>query len=162
MVQERFKKFKAHGLSNTRLYRIWYGMKQRCYNPKNTRYKNYGGRNITVCDEWENDFISFYNWAIYNGYNDNLTIDRIDVNGNYKPDNCRFIDQKTQQRNRSNNHLITYNGKTHCINEWAEILGFSKYVIQNRILRDKWDIERAFTKPIRRQKASHQSGGVEV
>ena len=97
-----------HGMSETRLYKIYKGMKERCNNPSNKYYKNYGAREIEICDEWidkENGFMSFYKWAMTNGYADNLSIDRIDVNGNYEPDNCRWADSSVQnfnQRPRSN------------------------------------------------------------
>ena len=89
-----------HNLRYTRLYRIYYGMRARCYNPKTRAYKYYGERGITICDEWLSDFTNFYEWSINNGYSDDLTIDRIDVNGNYEPSNCRWVDMKTQVHNR--------------------------------------------------------------
>ena len=94
-----------HGKSYTRLHRIWACMKQRCYYPKRHNYHNYGGRGITICDEWRTDFQAFYDWAMANGYNDNLSIDRVDVNGNYRPENCRWATMKEQQNNRRNTRI---------------------------------------------------------
>lgn len=136
-----------HNLRNTRIYRIWQNIKKRCSKPKNPIYKYYGGRGIIICNEWENDFVNFYNWAINNGYKEKLTIDRINVNGNYEPTNCRWVDIKTQQRNKRNNHLITYNGETHCISEWAEIIKIPSKTLEKRFL-DNWNIERALTTPL--------------
>ena len=91
---------KKHGMRHTRPYRIWLNMKNRCLNPNSVRYEDYGGRGITVCDDWKNDFMSFFNWAINNGYSDNLTIDRINNDGGYNPENCRWITIQDQAKNR--------------------------------------------------------------
>lgn len=89
-----------NGISNTRIFHIWYNLNNRCYNPKVNNFHSYGGRGITVCDEWRNSFESFYDWAMANGYREDLTIDRIDVNGNYEPSNCRWATQEQQQNNK--------------------------------------------------------------
>ncbi len=132
-----------HNMMHTRLYDIWIGMKQRCYNVNHKRYRDWGGRGVTVCDEWRNDFMNFYNWAINNGYNDNLTIDRIDNNKGYEPSNCRWVDRKTQQRNRRNTKYITYNGITKPLVEWCEYYHKDYNIVYNRIYNNDWSIERA-------------------
>lgn len=113
-----------HGMFGTRIYVIWSGMKRRCYDPKVEQYKNYGGRGISYCKEWE-DFKNFYEWAKNNGYREDLTIDRIDTNGNYEPNNCRWIPQKEQHRNTRSNKILEYKGERHCASKWAEILGLN-------------------------------------
>lgn len=100
-------------IKNKRIYTIWIDMKRRCYNEKRNNYKYYGGKGIKICDEWLNDFMIFYNWAINNGYEDNLTIDRIDFNKNYEPNNCRWVNRFFQNNNMSANHKIIYKGKTY-------------------------------------------------
>lgn len=122
-----------HGKGNTRLYRIYNNIKQRCYNSKNVWYKNYGNRGIKICNEWLSDFMNFYNWAINNGYKDDLTIDRIDVNGNYEPTNCRWATRQQQQNNRRLNHYFTYNNETHTGSEWARIIGVEPKFLYGRL-----------------------------
>ena len=124
-----------HELCNHRLYYIWTTMKARCNNPKSQKYKNYGLRGIRVCDEWLNDFKVFYDWAMQNGYKDNLSIDRIDVNGNYEPNNCRWATNIQQSNNRTNNYLITYNNETHTIAEWARIINVKYQTLYMRLRR---------------------------
>lgn len=141
------KRVTTHGKYKTRLYRIWNNMKDRCYNEKCAEYYCYGGRGIKVCDEWLHDFIAFYNWSMDNGYRDDLTIDRKDVNGNYCPENCRWATLKDQLNNTSRNHRITYNGETHTMAEWAEITGINYKTICSRICDRKWDEIRAITTP---------------
>lgn len=138
-----------HGMSSHRLYSIWDSMKSRCYRKTTAPYAKYGGRGITVCDEWKNSFQAFYDWAMENGYRDDLSIDRIDVNGSYCPENCRWVTMREQENNRRNNKLITYNGETHTQAEWCELLSIPPHVMTNRLKRG-WSIERAFTTKVRR------------
>ncbi len=145
-------KNKVHEKSNTRLYRIYVGMKQRCYKVSEPCYKYYGGRGIKICNEWLQDFMSFYNWAIANGYKENLTIDRIDVNGNYEPNNCRWATRKEQMNNMRTNRLLTYKGITKNISEWAKEYKIPYDVLQNRITKHGWSIERALTQPVKHLK----------
>ncbi len=137
-----------HGLSNTRLCNIWNGIKRRCYNTNYYRYNEYGGRGIIICDEWKNDFISFYNWSILNGYHDDLSLDRIDVNGNYAPSNCRWVDTHTQNYNKNNTILLTAFGETKNLCEWAND---DRCVIEQKTLytriKNKWEHERALITP---------------
>jgi len=134
---------KIHGETGTRLYNIWRGMKKRCRLPKANGYKYYGAKGIDVCDEWFNSYENFRNWSINNGYSDELTIDRIDVKGDYEPSNCRWIDWKTQERNRSNNVYIIYEGNKMTKSEAAEKIGISLQLLDYR-LKNKNDID---TKP---------------
>lgn len=131
-----------HNKTNTHLYDIWSNMKQRCYNTRCREYKYYGARGIQVCDEWRNDFMSFYSWAMDNGYKEGLSIDRIDSDANYEPGNCHWADRTTQNRNRRNCIVITYNGETHCLSEWCEILGLNYHTIKQRLYHN-WSIEKA-------------------
>ena len=136
-----------HNMSKSRIHRIWSRMKSRCYNEKVIEYKNYGGRGIIIYDEWKNNFQNFYNWSINNGYSDDLTIDRINNDGNYEPSNCRWIDNEQQQKNKRNNHFLTYKETTTCIADWEKIKGFKKGLIKSR-LKLGWTIEQAIETPI--------------
>jgi hypothetical protein len=122
----------THNLSKSRLYRVWSSMKSRCYYPKNESYYQYGKREISVCEEWKNDFSSFYNWSINNGYNDKLSIDRIDNNGNYCPENCRWATLVEQANNMSNNVRLTYHGYTKTLKEWSRALGISYNILAKK------------------------------
>lgn len=124
-----------HNKTGTRLYYIWEHMKQRCTNPNDPAYNYYGGRGIKVCNEWTNDFQPFHDWAISNGYADNLTIDRIDVNGNYEPSNCRWITLKHQQRNKRNNTKVLFKGYCKTVVEWAEEFGCHPNAVYREILK---------------------------
>lgn len=127
-----------HGLRHTRIYRIWLLMKNRCLNSKYYLFKNYGGRGITVCNEWKNDFVKFYDWSMANGYKEDLSIDRINVNGNYEPSNCRWTTKLQQQRNTTRLRKITYKNETHCISEWADILGLEYNTLYYRFRRNNY------------------------
>lgn len=135
--------FRIHNGKKTRLYCIWKGMRQRCNNPKNHAYHHYGGRGITICKEWDS-FEIFRDWALTNGYEDTLTIDRKDNNGNYEPSNCRWATQKEQMNNVSYNRRVEWNGEEHTVSEWSEITGISRGVIAAR-LNNGWSIERTLT-----------------
>lgn len=142
----------THGLSDTRIFHIFNGMKERCYNPNNKNYQHYGQRGIKICDGWLNDFVSFYNWSIKNGYRDNYSIDRINTNGNYEPGNCRWANFKTQQNNRTNNHPITLSGRTQTMTQWADETGIDARLIHARIVRLGWSEQKAITTPVRKTK----------
>lgn len=138
-----------HGLSNTRIYRQYKGMKNRCYDKNRNCYKHYGGRGIKVCDEWlgENGFINFYDWSMKNGYSDELTIDRINVNGNYEPSNCRWATIEQQANNRRNNLRYTLNGITMTASEWAKYSGINYGTLISR-LQSGMNIKDAINKPV--------------
>jgi hypothetical protein len=123
------------GLSNSRLYNIWLHMKGRCCRKTDDHFENYGGRGIKVCDEWKNNFRSFYEWSMSNGYKNDLTIDRIDNNGDSEPSNCRWVSMKSQCNNRRSNILITINNESHNIQEWSDISGIKYCTIYQRIKR---------------------------
>lgn len=125
----------SHKKSQSNLYRRWDKIKQRCYNKNSKNYKNYGARGVKMCDEWLHNFMAFYNWAISNGYRNTLTIDRIDVNGNYEPNNCRWVDYTTQNNNRRNTVYLTCNGKTQSVMEWCRELNLNPSTVYYRVKR---------------------------
>lgn len=134
-------KTRKHGYANKeRLYQTWKNMRRRCYDPNNKRYAQYGGRGIRICSEWD-DYAAFRSWAIANGYSDELTIDRVDVDGNYCPENCRWATPKEQANNVTRNRVIDYNGKSMTMSEWASELGISYGTMNHRIQRN-WDMGR--------------------
>lgn len=139
LVNEEKKKVIQFGdkFGHLRIHEIWSNMKSRCSNPKDSRYSDYGGRGIKVCDEWKNDFFAFYQWAMSNGYSDNLTIDRIDNNEGYNPLNCRWVDNKTQARNRRSNINITIGNSTRSLKEWCEIFNLPYSRIYARYQRNR-------------------------
>ena len=134
-----------HKMSGTRIYETWQDMKRRCYNKQNARYDRYGGRGITVCDEWLNNFQSFYDWAISNGYSDDLTIDRIDNDGNYEPSNCRWSTAKEQCNNRGSNININIGNATKSLMCWCEIFNVDYKKVYARYKRNGYEgIDRLF------------------
>lgn len=136
----------AHHEAGTRLYNIWVSMRDRCGNAKNPAYKNYGGRGISVFEGWE-EFILFKQWAIENGYSDKLTLDRIDVNGNYEPDNCRWATWTVQQNNRRSNRIVEYNGSRYTLSSLARTCGIKSSTLRARI-EAGWSVKDAVEKPI--------------
>ena len=143
-------------IPNKRIRHIWESMKSRCYNNKNISYKNYGARGIKICDEWinkENGLINFYNWSIDNGYKDDLTIDRIDVNGNYEPSNCRWATWQKQCNNTRNNIKIEYNSEYENICYFIKKYNLNKFAIYNRLKRD-WSVRDAIEKPVKERRTN--------
>jgi len=141
--------------ANKRLRKIWGSMKERCYREKHMHYDNYGGRGITVCDEWKDNYISFARWAYNNGYQDGLSIDRIDNNGNYEPSNCRWATDKEQNNNTRNNRIVEYQGKQYTVSQLAEFAGLSVSTIFQRIYKG-WDINDVVQKPLRERKRGYR------
>jgi hypothetical protein len=139
----------THGDTGKRLHNIWKAMRLRCNWTGDTGYANYGGRGIKVCDEWDNNYLKFKQWALSHGYTDNLTIERKNVNGNYTPDNCMWISPSQQSNNRRNVLHIEYKGTTKKLIEWSEILGISSNVLYERMHCYKWSVKRAFETPVR-------------
>lgn len=141
---------RTHGMTGTRLFYIWQNMLKRCYNHNSPKYKDYGGRGITVCEEWRESFTAFQKWAVESGYQDDLKIDRKDNNGNYCPENCHWATDKEQANNKRTNRLITCNGKTQTLAQWAEEMGIPRQTINSRINKLGWSAERALAKGARK------------
>lgn len=138
-----------HGLNGTRINRIYLAAKRRCLSPSSDAYKHYGGRGIKMCDEWlgENGFINFYNWAMANGYKDDLTIERIDVNGDYCPENCRWVTMAEQMSNTTRSKRITIDGETHTVAQWCRIKGLKPGAYYGRISRGYTERDAIMTPP---------------
>jgi hypothetical protein len=133
---------KIHGLSKKRIHNIWCGMKARCYNQNVKSYPQYGGRGITVCEQWRNDSVAFIEWSLANGYTNSRSIDRIDSNGNYEPRNCRWVLWDIQCRNTRQNHFVSINGITKCLSDWAREYGVTVQTAIKRMKRG-WTIEES-------------------
>lgn len=150
--------YKNLSFTERRIKQIYEGMRQRCRYPKMHSYEHYGGRGIDVCEEWKRGWRVFYEWAINNGYSDNLTLDRIDVNGNYCPENCRWATKKEQNNNTRRNRLLTYMGRTQNLGQWCEELGLSRSRVTYR-LNCGLTVEEAFNMPSirgKRRRINHQ------
>ena len=143
---------KEHGQSGTRLYNIWHDMIYRCYNSNHRSYKDYGGKGIIVCNEWKDDFEVFRNWAIENGYKENLSIDRIDSDKNYCPENCRWATDIQQANNTSRNLIFTVDGCTDTLANLCRKYNIPYTLAHSRIYRN-WDIKKALTEPSQRKRA---------
>jgi hypothetical protein len=141
-------KKRKHGFSHKeRLYVTWQNMRRRCRDPRNSRWAHYGGKGVRVCTEWE-EYVVFRAWALSNGYTDELTIDRIDVDGDYCPENCRWETPKAQANNVSRNHIIRFEGRDYTMSELADHLGLTYSALQHRIERG-WSVERIAEQPQR-------------
>jgi hypothetical protein len=147
--RERAIKNIKHNLSRHPLCKVWTGMKERCYNKKCVAFLNYGGRGIKICDNWVNDLISFYNWAILNGWEKGLEIDRIDVNGNYEPSNCRFVSSFENSRNKRNNILISFNGEVKILKDWAVKYNVNYKRLHKHIKYKKLTFEEALKRQLK-------------
>ena len=148
--RDMLRKDPAQKNTGTRLYNIWQGIKRRTMTETNPRYKDYGGRGITVCTEWRDSFESFRDWALANGYRDDLTIEREDVNGNYCPENCKWTTYLVQGNNTRRNRRIEYNGEIHTLTEWAMLKGMKVSTLSNRLNEHGWTVEKALTTPVKK------------
>lgn len=146
-IEKTIARNQIHCESYSRVYTIWENIKQRCFDSGCKNYTRYGGRGITLCDEWRYSFEAFRDWAMKNGYNDTMSIDRIDNNGNYEPINCRWVSNKVQANNRRSNRMITYCGKTQTLSQWADELGIDYKRLWARLYKCNWPIEKAFKAP---------------
>lgn len=137
----------THGMSGHHLFKVYERMIARCYSPNEAEYKNYGGRGITVCAEWISDKSLFFDWALKNGWVFGLKMDRRNNEGNYSPDNCRFVTQKVNMRNRRITKFVEYKGEVKPLSEWCEIVGINYYITKGR-LRVGWSINEALETPV--------------
>lgn len=157
-TRNRKQRAPKHGFHGERLYNVWKGMKQRC----GSLNKNYGGRGIEVCEEWRNDYLSFRKWALENGYDKDAkrgecTLDRIDFNGNYCPENCRWVNQKAQMNNTRNNKMVFYGGELKTLDDWERIIGINHKLLYERIFIYGMNVEEAFTKSVGPNNAKFKS-----
>ena len=138
-----------HKKTGNRIYNIYRGMKTRCYTSSDYHYQWYGAKGIKICDEWLNDFMSFYNWALNNGYKEGLTIDRINNKGNYEPSNCKWSNNLEQANNKRNNHYVYYNGNKVTISQLSKLINIDRGVLYDRINNLQWCLDRVVNTPTR-------------
>lgn len=143
-IGESNSNYKVGFSLNRKLYNVYYAMLSRCYNKNNPRYKDYGARGITVCSVWRFDNKTFYEWAIKNGYREGLTLDRIDNNKEYSPENCAWVTNKENCNHNRRTHFLTYKGKTQSLRKWSEEIGINYSTLRNRVNRSKMTVEEAF------------------
>lgn len=148
LVRKKNSENCTHKMSKTRLYQEWAGIKARCVYKNSVNNSDYGGRGIKMCKEWADSFVAFRDWALQNGYRDDLTIERIDVNGEYCPENCKWIPKSEQSSNRRSCIIITYNGKTQNLNDWCKELKLDYKRTNNRIKKLGWSFEKAISEPV--------------
>lgn len=150
----------THGFAGSRLYREWAGIIQRCENPKSTSWMRYGAVGVTVCDEWHS-FAPFMRWALQNGYSENLQIDRIDINGNYEPSNCRWVSMREQANNKKTTVFVQYNGEQIPLSFLAQRIGMKYHTLHTRLFKLGWSVERATSTPVRiiNRKGELKNGG---
>lgn len=148
---------KTHGYSKHKLYNSFYRIIKRCTDKSNKDYKYYGARGIKICDEWRCDPKMFVEYCLENGWKEGLTIDRIDVNGNYEPTNCRWITKTEQQFNKTNTRYFEYKGQKKCLAEWAEIFDINKPTLYNRVYNLGWNIEKALETEVKQRKWSTET-----
>lgn len=149
-----------HGETKTRLFKIWCSMHERCERTKHPHYRDYGGRGIKVYEGWK-EYLPFAEWSRSNGYADNLTIDRIDVNGNYEPANCRWVTMKEQHNNKRSNRILLYHGETYTLTQLAEKVGINKTTLKER-LNLGWSIEDAVNRPVRQRTRGYRPSGAKM
>ncbi len=141
------KRCTIHGMTKTKLFGVWTTMNQRCSNPNTVSYDRYGAKGIYVCEEWKNDFVTFMNWSLKHGYRDGLSIDRIDNDKGYSPENCRWVNAYVQSNNRSNNRLMTLNGTTKNCKQWADYFGFNYKYFHEKCKKNDWNLEKVLEIP---------------
>ncbi|MFJ1122234.1 hypothetical protein [Bacillus thuringiensis] len=157
LVKEHTKNLNyTHGFGNTRLHKCYSSMISRCYHEKDKSYKDYGGRGIGVCDEWRESFLNFREWALKSGYSDSLTIDRIDVNKWYAPENCKWSTKLEQANNKRSSINVTYKNETKTLKQWCKELNLNYSTIYTRIFTGNYDVVTAFEKPIRKMRENNE------